>query len=201
MNQKINLKEIARNAYTSYHEDGILDISLAIVILAFGLMMIVDMPWLGGAIGIVAMSFYAGAKKVLTVPRIGYVKFSQLRAQRVNIALLVLGFLGFALGLVAFMQTGSGETPSWLLFLIDNYMLTAGAIIASLFLLAGYTFRTKRMYTYALVGLVMFVVGYFIHYPLEYYLVLLGTIILAIGIIMMTRFVTKHPKTSQALDE
>ena len=201
MNEKINLKNIARNAYTSYHQDGILDVSIAIVILAFGLMMMIDLPWLGGAIGIVAMSFYAGAKKVLTVPRIGYVKFSQQRAQRVNIALLVLGFLGFALGLIAFTQTGSGETPSWLLFLIDNYMLTAGTIVAGLFLLGGYTFRAKRMYTYTLLILTVFVVGHFIYYPLEYYLVLLGTIILAIGIGMMIRFVSKYPKTSQTMDE
>jgi hypothetical protein len=200
VNEKINLKQIAKKAYTSYHQDGILDTSLAIVIFTFAIMIIVDLPWLGGAIGILAMSFYAGAKRVLTVPRIGYVKFPQQRAQRINIALLVLGFLGFALGLVAFTQTESGGTPSWLLFLIDNYMLTIGGIIACLFLLGGYTFQTKRMYTYTLLVLTIFFVGHFIYYPLEYYLLLLGTIILAVGIVMMIRFVSKYPKTSQEMD-
>jgi hypothetical protein len=201
VNEKIDLKKITKNAYMSYHQDGILDVSLAIVILSFGFMMLVDLPWLGGAIGILAMSFYAGAKKVLTVPRIGFVKFSQQRAQRVNVVLLVLGFLGFAMGIVAFTQTGSGGTPSWLVFLIENYMLTAGFIVACLFLVAGYTFRTKRMYIYTLLVLVLFVTGHFIYYPLAYYLVLLGTIILVIGIGMMARFVSKYPKTSQTMDE
>ncbi len=44
MNKKINLKEIERKAYTSYHQDGLVDVSIAFVILAFGLMIIADLP-------------------------------------------------------------------------------------------------------------------------------------------------------------
>lgn len=197
MNEKINLKQISKKAYTSYHQDGILDISLAIVIFTFAIMIIIDLPWLGGSIGILAMFFYAGAKKVFTVPRLGYVKFPKQREQRILTALVVLGFLGFALGLLVFTQTESGGTPSWLLFLTDNYMLAIGGIVSFLFLLGGYTFQTKRMYTYTLLVLTIFIVGHFIYYPLEYYLLLLSTIMFAVGILMMIRFVNKYPKTSQ----
>jgi predicted small integral membrane protein len=199
MNQKINLKEIAKKAYTSYHQDGILDITISLVIIAFGIMMVLDLPWLGGTFGIVAMSFYAAAKKLLTVPRIGYVKFPTQRAQRINVALLGLGVLSLLFAGLAFVQTGEG-TPAWLQLLIDNYMITVGLIISGLFVLAGYTCRTKRMYTYALASITIFGVGHFIYFPLQYYLTLLGTLVLIIGLAMLIRFVSKYPKAAETMD-
>jgi hypothetical protein len=201
MNEKINLKEIARKAYTSYHQDTVVDVSIALVILAFSIMIIVDLPWLGGIIGVLAMSFYAGMKKVLTVPRIGYVKFPQQRAKRINAGLMGLALLALALGMVAFMQTAESGAPPWLIVLIENYMLTIGLLVSALFLLAGYTFRIKRMYAYALLTLVMFVAGHFIYFPLQYYLTALGTLILLIGLVMMIRFVRKYPKATETMDE
>jgi len=200
MNNKINLKEIERKAYTSYHQDGLVDISIAVVIIAFGLMIIADMPWLGGIIGIAAVSFYAGAKKLLTVPRIGYVKFPQQRAQRITAVTVVLGILSFVAGIVAFVQTTSEGTPAWLLFLIDNYMITIGTAIAALFLLGGYAFKTKRIYAYALLALVMFVAGHFIYFPVYYYLTALGSLILAYGLFLMIQFVRKYPKATETVD-
>jgi len=194
MNQKINLKDIAKKAYTSYHQDGILDITISIVIIAFGIMIILDLPWLGGTFGIVAMSFYAAAKKVLTVPRIGYVKLPTQRAQRINVALLGLGVLSLLFAGLAFIQTTGEGTPAWLQLLIDNYMITIGLIISWLFVLAGYTFRTKRMYIYALASITLFGVGHFIYFPLQYYLTLLGILVMVIGLAMMIRFVRKYPR-------
>lgn len=197
MNEKINLKEIERKAYTSYHQDGVIDVTIALAVLIFSIVMIGDMPWLGGITGILAISFYAGAKKLLTVPRIGYVKFPQQRAQRMTAVMMVLGVLGFVAGIVAFMQTSETGTPAWLLFLIENYMLTIGVVVAGLFLLGGYAFKTKRIYAYALLTLVMFVAGYFIIFPLYYYLTALGILILANGLFMMIRFVNKYPKAAE----
>lgn len=196
MNQKINLKEIERKAYTSYHQDGVIDITLAFVTLVFGAIMLTDMPWMGGVLGILAISLYAGFKKAVTIPRIGYVKFPQQRAQKMTALTVVLGLLAFVAGMVVFMQTKSQGTPDWVMFLIDNYMLTIGAAVAGLFILGGYAFKTKRIYAYALLTLAMFTLGYFLSFPLYYYLVALGTIILATGIVLMTRFVSRFPKAT-----
>lgn len=199
MNKKINLKEIERKVYTSYHQDGLIDITIALVILAFATIVALDIPWLGGIWGVTAFSFYAGAKKILTVPRIGYVKLPQQRAKRINIVMVALGLLSAIFGMVAFMQTEEAGTPSWLVVLIENYMLTIGLIVAALFLLAGYTFRTKRMYAYALLTLTMFVAGHFIYFPLQYYLTALGSLILLIGLTMLIRFIRKYPKTTETM--
>ena len=201
MNKKIDLKEIERKAYTSYHQDGVIDITIAGVVFIFTIMIVSDMPWLGGITGILAISFYAGAKKLLTVPRIGYVKFPQQRAQRITAVTVVLGILAFVAGIVAFLQTTSQGTPAWLQLLIENYMLTIGAAVAALFLLGGYAFKTKRIYVYALFTLIMFVAGHFIIFPLYYYLTALGTLILLIGLTMMIRFVRKYPKATETAEE
>ena len=200
MSQKINLKEIERKAYTSYHQDGVIDITIAFVTLLFSVITLGDISLLGGISGILAISLYAGFKKLVTIPRIGYVKFPQQRTQRITALAVVLGTLSAAMGLVAFVQTASQGTPEWLLFLIDNYILSIGTAVAALFLLAGYAFKTKRIYAYALLTLVMFVAGHFIHFPLYYYLTALGSLILACGLVMMTRFVRKYPKATETVD-
>jgi hypothetical protein len=163
------------------------------ILLAFSIVMILDMAWMGGIFAVVAFSLYAAAKKTLTVPRIGFVKFAAYRVKATQaIAIGALSFL-MLLGVVAFMQTESGGTPPWLLFAIENHMLVIGASIAASFLAAGYTFRTRRMYAYALLTLMIFVTGYFLYYPLHYYLILLGTLILLFGLAMLIRFIRRYP--------
>ncbi|HDQ06478.1 MAG TPA: hypothetical protein ENN36_07140 [Candidatus Bathyarchaeota archaeon] len=200
MNQKINLKEIERRAYTSYHQDGVIDVTIAVVVFLFSIIMLGDIPWLGGIAGVLAVSLYAGFKKFVTVPRIGYVKFPQQRAQRMVAIAVALGTLSVLMGLIALLQTMSQGTPDWLMLLIDNYMLTIGTAVAALFLLGGYAFKTKRVYAYALFTLVLFVVGHFIYFPLPYYLTALGIIILACGLFLMIRFVSKYPKATETAD-
>jgi uncharacterized membrane protein len=72
-------------------------------------------------------------------------------------------------------------------------MLVIGVSIAVSFCAAGYTFRTRRKYAYALLTLTMFVTGHFLYYPLYYYLILLGTLILLFGLAMMIRFIRRYP--------
>jgi len=67
-------------------------------------------------------------------------------------------------------------------------------------MLAGYAFKTKRIYAYALMTLVMFVAGHFIYFPLYYYLTALGSVILACGLFLMIRFVRKYPKVTETVD-
>ncbi len=204
MNQKINLKEIERKAYTVYHQDGVIDIAIAFVIFIFSVIMLGEiylLGSLGGISGFLGISLYAGFKKLVTIPRIGYVKFPQQRARKITLVTVLLGTLSAAMGAVAFMQTTSSGTPEWVLFLIDNYMLTIGVAVSGLFLLAGFAFRTKRIYIYSLLTLVMFVAGHFIYFPLSYYLASLGTIILTCGIVLMIQFVRKYPKATKTAEE
>jgi hypothetical protein len=46
----------------------------------------------------------------------------------------------------------------------------------------------------------MFTVGHFLSFPIYYYLAALGTIILAIGIVLMNNFIQKYPKATQTAE-
>ena len=193
MTEKIDLKEIERKAYTSYHQDGLVDIFAGFFILSFSVWIILDMAWMGWMFFIVGASIYAAAKRAFTIPRIGFVKFAPHRVKAVITMALVVFSLSALLGVVAFMQTEGGGTPLWLLFAIEYYMPVIGVLVAALFCVVSYTFRTKRMYAYALLTLIMFVTGHFLYFPLYYYVTLLGTLILLSGLAMLIRFVRKYP--------
>jgi hypothetical protein len=193
MAEKINLKEIERKAYTSYHQDGLIDISIAIIVVTFGTMMVLDMAWMGGIFAVIGISIYAAAKKTLTVPRIGFVKFASYRVKAMQAMAIGVLSLFMLLGVVAFTQFEDGGTPSWLLFAIENHMLVIGISVGASFCAAGSTFRIRRMYAYALLTLAMFVTGHFLYYPLHYYLISLGTLILLSGLVMLIRFIRRYP--------
>ncbi len=193
MNEKINLKEIERKAYTSYHQDGIIDIFIALFIMSFTVWMILDMIWLGWMFFIVGASIYAAAKRAFTIPRIGFVKFAQQRVMAAIVIFLGLLLLSSVLGFVTLMQIEGGSTPLWLLLAIEYYMPVIGVSVAALFCVGGYTFRTKRMYIYAFLTLILFVTGHFLYFPLHYYMILLGALILLFGLAMLIRFVRRYP--------
>jgi hypothetical protein len=48
MNDRINMKEIERKAYTAYHEDGLIDIVIGFFIMSFAMLIILDIPTLAG---------------------------------------------------------------------------------------------------------------------------------------------------------
>ena len=193
MAEQINLKKIERKAYTSYHQDGLIDVFAGFFILSFGVWIILDMAWMGWILWFVAVSAYAAAKRVFTIPRIGFVKFAPHRVKALLTIAVIVFSLFALLGVVAFMQVEGGGTPLWLLVAIENYMLVIGVSIAASFCVVGYTFRIRRMYAYALLTLVMFVTGHFLYFPLYYYMTLLGTLILLFGSVMLIRFVRRYP--------
>ncbi len=193
MAEKINLKKIERKAYTSYHQDGLIDVFAGFLILSFGLWLILDMAWMGWILWVVAVSAYAAAKRVFTIPRIGFVKFAPHKVKALQtVALIVFSLFAF-LGVVAFLQVEGGSTPLWLLFAIENYMFVIGVSAAASLCVVGYAFRIERMYAYALLTLIMFVTGHFLSFPLYYYMTLLGTVILLFGLALLIRFIRRYP--------
>jgi hypothetical protein len=193
MAEKLNLKEIERKAYTSYHQDGLVDVFAGLLILSFGLWLILGMVWIGWILWFVAISAYAAAKRAFTIPRIGFVRFSPYRVKALQTIAVIVFSLTALLGVVAFMQVEGGGAPFWLLFAIENHMLVIGSSVAASLCVVGYTFRIKRMYAYAVLTLVLFVTGHFLYYSLHYYLILSGTLILLFGLALLIRFIRRYP--------
>ncbi|MCP5099100.1 MAG: hypothetical protein GY943_26400, partial [Chloroflexi bacterium] len=78
-----NLKALRQKTYLSYHQDGIIDLMVGLSTLGFGISMAAEgsgfivLSWIG-------FLLYAPLKKVITVPRLGFVKFDDEQTQRVK---------------------------------------------------------------------------------------------------------------------
>ena len=200
--KKPNLREIEKNTYMSYHQDGLIDIFVGFYILLFGAGILIRTvtefsTWfiIPAIFPSIMVPIWISFKRRITIPRIGYVKFGLRSANK-----LMAVFLGLAAaGLGVFMVFGLGGSMghSWALALMDliisNSMIIIGisaGLISSLF---AYTMGLKRLYVYGLVTLVMFLVGHFMAIQFEYFLLTIGSAIVIYGLVLLRQFLQKYP--------
>jgi hypothetical protein len=195
MEHNINLKNLERKAYLSYHQDGILDMFIGFNILLFGLWMLADMVYLAGAFTAISTPIYAQVKKQITVPRLGYVKFADSRtakSQKTILLLVIAGVLAFIPGVLLFITTDIGiQAP--IQFLIEYGMIVIGITGMVLIAAVAYLTEIKRLNAYATLFLVLFTSGYFLSIPFVYYLMTLGVVILVTGLYMLIHFQRRYP--------
>jgi hypothetical protein len=191
MNQKIDIKEMEKKAYISYHQDGIVDIFAASYVIVFGAMMILDLPWIGGIVAIFGTIFYIAAKRAVTLPRIGFVKFKNRKPRMFLVSGIIVGASLFLL-VVLMMRQFEALYP--LRTFLEKYFLIvagiSGAVVCSL---CGYAFGISRFYAYGLSSLAIFVVGYAFNISFPQLVTVLGFLLLFSGSALLARFAAKYP--------
>jgi len=200
MNKKMSLKDVEKRTYMSYHQDGLLDIFVGVYVLLFAsgilLMTVTDFStWfvIPAIFPAIMIPIWASAKKRITMPRIGYVKFGGRGANK-----LMAIFTGLMVaGLGAFMVVASASSQGWALTLrnliISNGMIIIGIGAASISSLFAYTMGLKRLYAYGLLTLALFFTGHFITIPFGYFLLTIGLVIIINGFVLLMRFIRKYP--------
>jgi len=197
-----NLKEIERRAYMSYHQDGLLDIFVGFYILGFGLGIFMDVIWdfgmgviiMPGGLIAVAFPIWIAAKRKITMPRTGFVKFgprggtSKLMA--IFIGLTVAGLGTFFVFTLATLQGGSRQ---WLDLIFQNGMLIIGFGSLAVCILFGYSMGLKRLYAYGLLAMIALVIGHFMGIFFAYILLALGITVITTGVALLISFVKKYP--------
>jgi hypothetical protein len=202
MTEKNSLREIEKKTYMSYHQDGLLDIFVGVYILLFGIgILLMTMTnfstWfvIPAIFPAIMVPIWISAKKRITMPRIGYVKFGVKGANKMMAIFLGLTVAG--LGVFTVFGLGASMGESWALtlrdFLISNYMIIIGIAAVTISSLFAYTMGLKRLYGYGLLTLVLFFTGYFIVIPFEYFLVTIGLVIIISGFVLLMRFIRKYP--------
>jgi hypothetical protein len=161
MSQKISLKEAERKVFRITYNDGLWDIFLG----CFFLMWIFA-PYLSASLGdfwssVVFLPFWAVVylaiwliRKYVVAPRIGRVKFGQVRKSKLmkfTLVMLVVNIVAFILGLVAALQVGN----------IPGQMLSIffGMIMLVFFSMAAYLLDFGRLYIYGLLVGISPVIG------------------------------------------
>lgn len=159
MIEQIDVKEMEKRAWKSTFQDGLWDIYFGLIISGIGF------SWLGGFFGlpetvnvmVTIFSWDIGAmiilflgKKYITRPRMGFVKFGQIRKKRNKFLALFLGLM-VAFTLITFIFTLVGmfqlQMPGYLV------MLLIGLLFITLpFSLIAYYLQLERVYLYAILG-------------------------------------------------
>ena len=193
--ENIDLKEIERRAYLTYHKDGILDIYLGMGIMSVASVFFFEVFLTSTGIIALFPILYAASKKQYTIPRLGYVKFSQTtqgRARNSVTLALLLGSMSAVAGFFAFYSVIS-TGQSFVEPLIENWRITMAVILLGVFSLFGYVSDLRRRYYYGLLSSIVFVSGLFLPIP-GYMLVLaVGGIISINGITLLYRFTKEYP--------
>lgn len=159
----------------------------------FGAYILYDpsMVVIGAGSLLVFFLLYAGAKKAITIPRLGYVKFASERTNRTRNIMLFMT-LALVLGNVAGMF--AWVYPSLGVYLEEHFMIIVGVIGAAIFGLVAYLSDIRRFYAYATMALVLFPSGYVFYALFQYQFVLMGVLMLLSGEVLPYRFVRKYPR-------
>lgn len=200
MTNEPNLKEIERKAYTSYHQDGLLDIFAGLYVLGFGLGIYMDIIWefgfgviMSGTLVAVVLPIWIAAKRRITMPRIGFVNFGIRGASKITAIFVGLMVVGLGVFFVFNLATVQGGSRMWLDLIFQNGMLIVGFGSLAVCLLFGYSIGLKRLYAYGVLSVIALVIGHFMGIFFAYILMALGIIVMVAGVALLIGFVKKYP--------
>mgnify|MGYP001091461363 CR=1 FL=1 len=206
MSQNINLKELERKAWTSYFQDGLWDIYLGLLLLAMAVSALLSdvgfseswqMTLLIG-LEVLAMLVLWVGKKLITVPRMGRVKFGPKRKAKLSWVMVIL-FISVLVGAGVFVAglAMRPDRPGWL---NATFFLPAAWVVNTIvvFSLGAYFLDFNRLY---LIG-----VMYALAVPLDILFRQLtdidlsflaygvpAMVILIVGLVMLARFLRDYP--------
>jgi hypothetical protein len=208
-----DLKEIERKAFRATYQDGLLDICISFVVGSMALMMFMDdredyawlyllLAFLG--VGIGQFIFWAG-KKYITLPRMGQVKFGEMRRKRGKTLTLILAAVVVVQVAIVLLTAGALAIPAW------------GATLQELFPGKNSMDLLVAALSAVFVGPSMMAVAYFTDFPRGYYIALVMTLgvflmvwywqpliqigaavlILIPGLILFVRFLRQYPPVQE----
>ena len=209
MSTNIDLKALERKAFKSFHQDGLIDIYLGLLLLLasamlgpFQVVFATTMPRFIAYFVIVMLAWgiYWGGKKFVTTPRIGRARFGPGRKRKIGwtrTALVVSVFLTVVFVVVtAFSQ----ESPSLADF-VRSYWLPVlfGLKIVVVFGLMAYFLDFERLYVYGVLFALAIAGDIALHRPIAF--AVAGLPMLVAGSIVFVRFLRAYPlPTAGTLD-
>jgi hypothetical protein len=205
----LNLKEIERKAFRSTYQDGLLDIYMGIVVASMAVMMLAtDYETFGwtilliafGGVGVGCLIFWGG-KKFITLPRMGQVRFGEVRQQRKRKLAILLGGVIVIQASIVLLTAGAWAVPAlgaalarWLPGADAERLLVAslGALFVgpALMLVAYFNDFLRGYYIAGLVSLSVFLMILFDQPLIQ---CIAGGLIAIPGVILLVRFLQKYP--------
>lgn len=187
---KIDLKKIERKAFTSFHQDGLIEIFIGFVFILYGSVL------LAGKAGFIGLCWMPALlivpfKKVITVPRMGYVTFRTSRKIKMTKLALVIFIVGaFTLLLILLNYKGQGLNH----WINNNLILLIGLFVAVPPLVGAYSLGIKRFYFYSVLLAGVFFIEHFFVGSFPYNALIFGLFLFISGAFVLFLFLKKYPK-------
>jgi hypothetical protein len=193
MNDKISLDQLRRKAYLAYHQDGIIDMLIGATVIGFGIWRISEniiftsLSWL-------SFTVYIGLKRAITIPRFGFVRFSETqRKAQFSIALGLLMLLVLSVGGLFFFARPELIPSGVHIFMRKFHEFVISGVVALFMILFGLLFGIRRIAGYGAFMLAALWLAIQLGWPGGPTLVSIGCLILALGIALLVRFIRKYP--------
>jgi hypothetical protein len=195
MSYDLDMKEIERQVYLSYSEDGLIDIAVGVVITAWGLMLTQEPTGLISLLGLLGLGTWYFGKRLITIPRIGVIEPGPKMERRLtNLAvfLVVLGLVVLG-GILISRAVGS-------LAVSDYSLAILGLVLAAGVALLAYLLNAARLYGYAVILFASFASGEILAKSITSFdafalsVIIGGGLILLSGLVVLVRFVRKYPR-------
>jgi hypothetical protein len=190
-----NLDNLRRKVYLSYHQDGILDLVAATVLLGFSAFMATkNVIFL--VLGMLFSAQYILMKQSITIPRLGFVRFDSEKKSMLQGWLFVgIGVLVMFLFYSAQTYSRSNPAPPNIQEMLQRYhMVPLSAMLFGLpTLAAAIFFGLKRFYLYALLAVGLPALGAWLEIETFIPIMSIGLLMLGIGLWLLGTFIRKYP--------
>jgi len=191
------LQQLERKAWTSYHQDGLVDLFLGLLLIAGFFGEVGSLGRVAGPILQLSCAFFLiAAKKWITVPRMGIVKFGpERRAKRRKTAFVASVAVLITMGLLALTMAGR---VGWIRDNHTAFSVLLGAGIWLVFIVMAYMQDFNRLYA---IG-ALFAVAVAARELLDNSILLLiaGVVASASGTVLLVQFLRKYPLPAGKLD-
>lgn len=211
--QDVNLKRLERKAWRSTFQDGILDIGLGMMVLAFAFApslstIGIPRPWNILILAVPAFLVSTMGKRLITIPRMGQVKFGPKRksTQRQLLVIFIVAFLATVILVILTIrgvflgQSVNGMSGVALMSIIGLVTITFMGVVAYMkgfprLFLIGVLIGCSVPAAELLYGVVGAPLDNLIAYGTA------GGIVMLTGLVLLVRFLRAYPAVKQELPD
>ena len=213
MSQDLDLKALERKAFRSTYQDGLWDINLGLIVIGMAIFEFrpvegysaLNFIWLMVTCLVANLIFWVG-KKFITVPRMGQVRFGEIRKHKAwTLAIILVVFVLIQGGIVLLTAFGwrNPELGVKINSALKAYNMERLAVAAvgslfvgpSFFLIAYFADFLRGYYIAILMALAVFLMILF-NQPI--YPLIIGGLIVLPGLVLLAQFLRKYPLHREA---
>jgi len=192
-------RDVERKIFESFWDDGLIDIFAGVGLCLVGIAWILSVPVLGVLIPIVLVPVWLIARKRISIPIAGYVKFSRERSENVHRTSVILIITGYAvlvaLGTLYVIVRSAGMRPDLLARLVIGL---PSLVVAVVVLLSRFLFDMPfRTLGYAAMVLLVGILGIASGLDPAYQFLAIGGGFVAVGSFLLKRFLLSNERIDE----